>query len=69
MRNLFGAVADRLVGLVVPATTVGACCPPDPYEVYCFCALHKPYYKTCQSDCACRDSCASICHPRIGSRC
>jgi len=51
------AVADRMVGLVVPKTPAGACCPPDPYREFCYCIVGLAYFQTCQSNCACHDYC------------
>jgi hypothetical protein len=55
-------LADRLLSMVVPAMSAGACCPPDPYQVAC-----GPCYKnrltehqsqkTCTYTCACKVHC------------
>jgi len=58
MRNLFDTLADRLVGVVVPKTTAGACaCDPDPYHVSCYCTGDIFYWKPCQTDCNCHTYC------------
>lgn len=50
MRNAIGAVADRLVAMVVPRTTAGACaCFPEDRTVIC----KETFLWRCQLTCRC----------------
>lgn len=61
---LLASLADRLLSMVVPRVTAGACCPPDPTQVAC-----GPCYKnrltehqsqkTCSYTCACKVLCGA----------
>jgi hypothetical protein len=46
------SLADRLVNLVAPKATAGACIPPDPYTASCGCKSSRIYAKSCSNNCA-----------------
>jgi hypothetical protein len=51
MRNAIGAIADRLIAMVVPRTTAGACqCPDGGTRYYC---TNSILWK-CQINCYCQ---------------
>ena len=45
------SLADRLLGVVAPKATAGACVPPDPWTQYCSCTSHVVRVKNCSYDC------------------
>jgi len=62
--RLLDSVADRLVSVVVPKTTAGACeCRPEPYTDVCSGCHERTYYsRRCQYDCNCKIVCGP-CQP------
>ena len=50
--RLINSLADRVLGVVAPKTTAGACIPPDPYTRYCSCTSHTVKVKNCNNNCA-----------------
>jgi hypothetical protein len=59
-------MSDRLLGLVVPEITAGACCPPDPWQQECYCRNHTVYVKNCSYTCACAVHCGGCTNSYIG---
>jgi hypothetical protein len=54
--RLLDVAADRLVGLLVPKTTAGACeCRPEPWTQCC--GPHIALSQVCQYDCNCKIYC------------
>jgi hypothetical protein len=53
--------ADRLLSVVVPKITAGACCPPDTTIQFCYCVSHEGYAygRYCSYNCACQISCST----------
>jgi hypothetical protein len=64
--RLVTTVADRLLSVVVPRVTAGACCPPDPWVQECYCSNHTIYVKTCSYTCACIAHCGGCRNADIG---
>jgi len=60
MLHLLERAADRMVGVVVPKTTAGACeCSArDNYWGFCYCGSPPgtPYYHLHQVDCWCNET-------------
>jgi len=59
-------MSDRLLGLMVPEITAGACCPPDPWQQECYCRSHAIYAKSCSYNCGCKTFCGSCYNTYIG---
>jgi hypothetical protein len=62
--RLLDVAADRLVSLLAPKTTAGACaCDPAPYTQVCSgCHERTKYTRNCSYDCNCKVYC-SPCQP------
>jgi hypothetical protein len=58
MRSAIGTLGDRLVSLVVPKVSAGACYPPDPWTELCSCPA--PYKKGTWRNCS--YNCAGVAH-------
>jgi hypothetical protein len=59
-------MSDRLLRLVVPEITAGACCPPDPWQQECSCTNHTIRAKSCSYNCGCKVFCGSCYNTYIG---
>ena len=64
--RLITRISDRLVGMVVPEITAGACCPPDTYQQECYCRNLTIYAKYCSYNCACKVFCGACTNTYIG---
>ena len=55
------SIADRMLAMVVPRATAGACCPPDPWKQSCGChsSTHTIWVKNCSYNCACQVFCGT----------
>lgn len=63
--RLIAPIADRLLSIVVPRITAGACCPADTHKVACNgCARNSQHiwlqqFKSCSYTCACKLICGA----------
>jgi hypothetical protein len=59
--RMVAKMADRLLSVVVPTVTAGACCPHDPYVQECRChsATKSVWVKSCSLNCACQPVCSA----------
>lgn len=60
--HFISPIADRMLSVVVPRVTAGACCPPDPHQVACGpCYVNRltrhQTQRTCSYTCACKVVC------------
>jgi len=66
--RIIATLADRLLGLMVPTVTAGACCPHDPWVQECSCheSTETVWAKNCQYNCACQPVCGACYNTYIG---
>jgi len=63
MMGILTSMADRVLSLVVPRASAGACCQNNPGWVFCYCNRRNPrepnlrYAKYCQYNCSCQQVC------------
>jgi len=63
-------IADRLVSVVVPKITAGACCPKDTTLQFCYCHFgYQAYYRYCSYNCACQLVCGSCYVQEFNANC
>jgi hypothetical protein len=63
--RLINSLADRVLGVVVPKTTAGACVPPDSWTQYCSCTSHVVKTKQCHYGCTGNPVCGSCTNTNI----
>ncbi len=57
--RVLARIADRMLSVVVPQASAGACCPPDGQEIICYCSGCHTYLKYCHYNCACQYECGA----------
>ena len=50
--RIVNSLADRLVGMVAPKATAGACIAPEHWTQECSCKGHLIWVKGCTNNCA-----------------